>query len=254
MRLQHRAFTLIELLVVIAIIAILSAILLPSLGTARDRARSMSCKNNFKQIGIGIFQYSMDFNDYLPAEDITDPETALNGYWTSFLIFKKYLSKSVFACPGRNNDGLWTTKYWRTNTNYPYNDIAWAMSEVGYNFQYLARQSPAGNKMQFKSSALKMPSATILAVDSATQGRDGNICMGFYRVNGTYATPATGPSAWTPHMNYSECNTVYADGHVIGAKGKGNGEAAVMWLYNTEGSPLYGTWTPNSSQKWYRHD
>ncbi len=63
---RKRAFTLIELLVVIAIIAILAAILFPVFARARENARRSSCQSNFKQIGLGIAQYTQDYDERFP--------------------------------------------------------------------------------------------------------------------------------------------------------------------------------------------
>jgi prepilin-type N-terminal cleavage/methylation domain-containing protein len=62
------AFTLIELLVVIAIIAILAALLMPSLRSARERAQSVTCLNNLRQLHMGVTMLSNEqLEGYLPA-------------------------------------------------------------------------------------------------------------------------------------------------------------------------------------------
>lgn len=59
-------FTLIELLVVIAIIAILAAMLLPSLNSSRNTAKKIQCISNLKQYGQGIAMYADDYEQYFP--------------------------------------------------------------------------------------------------------------------------------------------------------------------------------------------
>lgn len=62
----RKAFTLIELLVAVAVIAILIAVLLPALGSARDRARQTVCASNLRQIGVGLYNYWTVENGRVP--------------------------------------------------------------------------------------------------------------------------------------------------------------------------------------------
>ena len=80
----NQSFTLIELLVVIAIIAILAAILLPALNSARQKGLEASCKNNLKQIGSAFQQYITDNEDYIPiiyAGSWATPKSGNQGYY-----------------------------------------------------------------------------------------------------------------------------------------------------------------------------
>ncbi len=67
---RSSAFTLIELLVVIAVIALLMAVLLPSLKRARDQARLTACTAHLKQIGLSMHMYASDFDDKFPSKEV----------------------------------------------------------------------------------------------------------------------------------------------------------------------------------------
>ena len=101
-----KAFTLIELLVVIAIIAILAAILFPVFARARENARRSSCSSNMKQIGLGIIQYTQDYDEKYPARIYgTAPAGGgrlANSWRRVTLPYTK--STQIFSCPSNTHN------------------------------------------------------------------------------------------------------------------------------------------------------
>ena len=107
---MKKHFTLIELLVVIAIIAILAAILLPALNSARARGRSASCISNLNQLGKAAFNYVDTFDGFtVPIQGMAESTNPKNtrvwndgrSWFAGF--FKQSTVKyppEVMKCPG----------------------------------------------------------------------------------------------------------------------------------------------------------
>ncbi|MBE6377470.1 MAG: prepilin-type N-terminal cleavage/methylation domain-containing protein [Lentisphaerae bacterium] len=97
-------FTLIELLVVIAIIAILAAILLPALNSARQRGKAASCMNNLKQIASAAAMYMDNFDDYTVPYKLA-PTSGTTAYSYEYYLNKMYVNAGMtFVCPNKEKN------------------------------------------------------------------------------------------------------------------------------------------------------
>lgn len=125
----RRGFTLIELLVVIAIIAILAAMLLPALSSAKEMGRSARCKSNLRQMGIALTLYGDDYRQFPYTVDFSVGRT-----WFSQV--GEYLdTDGLFHCPSYRGPSDYT---WQgsmihySGGSYGYNGLGTGARPAGY--------------------------------------------------------------------------------------------------------------------------
>ena len=188
----NSAFTLIELLVVIAIIAILAAILFPVFARARENARRSSCQSNLKQIGLGILQYTQDYDESPPTYNALGV-----GGWVN-LVQPYIKSYQLFQCPSESTDYTSAANV----TDYAYN-IGFGIY-TGYPRITLA--------------ALTEPTRTVMVCDFVARN-DANWANGNVNSStGAGLTPTVtglarfGPAVGTRHLEGQ--NFLLSDGHV----------------------------------------
>lgn len=204
---KKRRFTLIELLMVTAIIAILTAMLLPALNSARSKARDISCSSNLKQLANAALQYEMDYGCGIPYYD--------NGSyyrWQSFVhpyIYPKrkpddlqyahlqindieFRTYGIFACPAQQTADL--TKNFQNANHYGINDY------MSQNVRNATASSGYSHSRFYKT--VKQPSQRFLIGDISKPAGSGISLIG------------TAADFGYRHLGQLGTNCSFLDGHV----------------------------------------
>jgi len=176
---ERKGFTLIELLVVISIIALLLAILMPSLQKVKKQARRVVCANNVRQVGLALAIYSQSNYNRFP----TDKYDKSHWMWDVAVsiidcVIESGGTRETFYCPSNakfNTDEAWEFRIEEEYGPYRVTGYFW-MIERGQILKgdFLGR----GNKRFIKNFLARNSSSSELVSDATLCDDDDNYTFG----------------------------------------------------------------------------
>lgn len=141
-------FTLIELLISIAIIAILAALLLPALNSAREKGKSIACAGNLRNCGVALQQYCADNQDYMPYSpnpDFFQYKETWECKLGTYLGWSSKMGGPVYHCPSRAvvKDGYYPEYHPRNSCGYAVYRLFYFGNETGWIGKITRIQNPS---------------------------------------------------------------------------------------------------------------
>ena len=212
-RLPANGFTLVELLVVIAIIAILAALLLPALSSAKQKAWQAACLNNHKQLALAWSMYKDDNHGLLVIDDPVTGSTLAGTNYPSWVYgdmavpteaTNAWLIQLGLLYGYANNTGIYHCPADATSRHIRSYSMQSQLSF--YENGAPATANPAYPPMYSENQIRKTPmSATMVFLDESPV----TINDGYFAANVSGDTWGDAPAAWHSHG----CNFSFADGH-----------------------------------------